>query len=156
MKTMKPRGHKIRGRASIVGLSASGPGRLDRGPTAFGSAAPPPSRSTIAPALSRAMSETLDIAWARVPAICFSASAISGGELVVERFALRLGLGRGLVARRLGEGLGVGAGLGQHLLVRGRRRVRLLLHLGRLVEVLGDSRRRFSITSPIWAARAWT
>ena len=53
----------------------------------------------------------------RVAAIVFSASAMLGVELGVERLAGRFGLGRLLLARLVGERLRAAARIGQRLLV---------------------------------------
>ena len=106
--------------------------------TAAGSAGVPPRRSTIAPAASRAISATLVIAWARVAAICALGLGQLGGEFVLQRLSLGLRVGRGGVARGLGQALRLGARLGQRLFVRGRGRVGLLLHRRRVVEVARD------------------
>ena len=75
-----------------------------------------------------------------VAAICASAVGEFGRELSFERLALGVGFGGELVARRLGEALRLGAGFGERLLMRGGGGVGLLLHRGRLVDVLGDAR----------------
>ena len=107
--------------------------------TAAGSAARPPSRSTIAPVASRAISETLVIACARVAAICFSAVGELGGDLVLQRLAPGVRFGCGPIAGGLGQGLGVGARLGERLLMRRRGRVGFLMHRRRVVEVARDA-----------------
>ena len=73
---------------------------VDRRGDRAGSARRPISRSTMAPAASRAMPSTLVIAARASPRFGFGLDEL-GGEFVLERLALGVGLGGELVARGL-------------------------------------------------------